>query len=306
MTIRPIVFIISLKGSSRLERITNRLRDINIEYKIIRGIDGNKKNKKKKLHFFYDKDKTIKNLGRELYPAEVGGCASHLKTYKYILKNNIKNAIIMEDDVYPSAYMYDWIKACIEIEDNLILGFYAYPTNSLIEKKIYKSFSNLDVTINLATTQVCNCSCYQINFETCKNILKFNGKKVNNIADWPFSRIKHKIKIAVTIPFMVIIDDRNTVSISNLREKIFKSSLYYKLSKFIFFKYFLKAIKYLYYILFIPFLTRKYKNIFFYYETFVEKKIKNFFNFFSKKYYNTNEIYYDPKFYIGDISKLIK
>jgi hypothetical protein len=306
MNNKPIIFIISLKNSKRLRKITNRLNDINVEYRVINGIDGNKVNKKNKLHLYYDKYKTIKNIGREFHPAEVGGCASHLKIYRYICRNNIKNAIIMEDDAYPSSYIYDWVEAGVEIEDNLILGFYGYPAGGLIEKKIYKNFSNLDVTINLASTQICNCSCYQINIETCKNILSLNGKKVNNFGDWPFSRIKHKIKIGVTLPFMAIIDDENTTSLSSLRSQILKKGLYYRLSNVSFFGFLLPAFKELYYILFIPFLFGKYKNIYFYYERFVEKRIKNFLNYFSKNHYNIDKIYYDPKFYKEDISKLIK
>ena len=105
---------------------------------------------------------------------------------------------------------------------------------------------------------------------------------------------------------MAIIDDENTTSLSSLRSQILKKGLYYRLSNVSFFGFLLPAFKELYYILFIPFLFGKYKNIYFYYERFVEKRIKNFLNYFSKNHYNIDKIYYDPKFYKEDISKLIK
>ena len=35
-------------------------------------------------------------------PSEIGAAASHLKTYNFIVKNKINQAIILEDDAYPS------------------------------------------------------------------------------------------------------------------------------------------------------------------------------------------------------------
>ena len=35
-------------------------------------------------------------------PSEIGAAASQLKTYDYIVRNNIDQAIILEDDAYPS------------------------------------------------------------------------------------------------------------------------------------------------------------------------------------------------------------
>lgn len=300
------VFIISLRDSKRIDRITNRLKDIKIDFKIIYGINGNKLEKKNKLHFFYDKKKTIENIGREFHPSEVGGCASHFKVYRYMIKNKIKKAIIMEDDVYPSSKLKNWINKNYELEKNTILGFYAYPTDGLIKKKPDKKFPEINLNIHIASTQLCNCSCYQIDLDTCKKIIKLNNNKVSCYADWPFSRHKHNIKIAVTIPFLVVIDDQNTMSLHQLREKIFRENSFQKLTKLKYLEKIFYFLKNIYYFFFIPFVLRKYKNFYLYYERFTEKIIKLFLNNFSNKNYNIKKIYHDKNFYASDISKLIK
>ncbi len=300
------VFVISLKDSKRIDRISNRLNDIKINFKIIYGIDGNKLKKKNKLHFFYDKKKTIDNTGREFHPSEVGGCASHLKVYRYMIKNKIKKAVIMEDDAYPSSKLKDWINKDYELEKNTILGFYAYPTEGLINKKPYKNFSDINLNIHIASTQLCNCSCYQIDLDTCRKIIKLTNNKVSYYADWPFSRLKHNIKIAITIPFLVVIDDQNTISLHQLRERIFGENTFQKLTNLKFLGKIFQFIKNLYYLFFIPFILRKYKNFYLYYERFTEKIIKLFLNIFINKYYNIKKIYHDKNFYALDLTKLVK
>ena len=300
------VFVISLKDSKRIDRITNRLNEIKINFKIIYGINGDKLEKKNRLHFFYDKEKTIENTGREFHPSEVGGCASHLKVYRYMIKNKIKKAIIMEDDAYPSSNLKDWINKNYELENNTILGFYAYPTDGLINKKPYKKFSDIKLNIHIASTQLCNCSCYQIDLETCKKIVELNKNKVSYYADWPFSRLKHNIKIAITIPFLVVIDDQNTLSLHQLRERILGEKTFQKLTKLKVLGKIFIFVKNLYYLFLIPFLLRKYKNYYLYYERFTEKIIKLFLNSFSNKNYNIKKIYHDKNFYASDISKLVK
>ena len=247
------VFVISLRGSKRLDRIINRLNSIKINFKIIYGIDGSKLERKNKLHLFYDKKKTIENTGREFHPSEVGGCASHLKVYRYMIRNKINKAIIMEDDAYPSSSLKNWINKNYKLEKNIILGFYAYPTDGLINKKPYKKFSDASLSIHMASTQLCNCSCYQIDLDTCKKIIKLNNNKVSCYADWPFSRHKNNIKIAVTLPFLVVIDDQNTMSLHQLREKISGKNIFLKFNKLKFLEKIFQFLKNLYYLFFIPF-----------------------------------------------------
>ena len=51
-------------------------------------------------------------------PSEIGA-AFVKKTYDYIVRNNIDQAIILEDDAYPSKKLYEWIKK-IKTENNEI------------------------------------------------------------------------------------------------------------------------------------------------------------------------------------------
>ena len=128
------VFIISLKNSPRINLLKNRLKNIKINYKIFDAINGKDLAIKKKLHFVYSKKDTIKNIGRDLSPPEIGVAASHLAIYNYIIKKNIYQAIIMEDDAYPSRLLHDWIQNNVTVENNEILSFYSSPSNSFLKK----------------------------------------------------------------------------------------------------------------------------------------------------------------------------
>ena len=61
----------------------------------------------------------LKNIGRKLADSEIGCAASHLKAYNYVIKNKIEQAIIMEDDSFPSEFLYQWLKNNIKIENRI-------------------------------------------------------------------------------------------------------------------------------------------------------------------------------------------
>lgn len=51
--------------------------------------------------FNYDKEKSIKKLGRELSSGEIACATSHYQLFSHVLKSNIDECIIMEDDIFP-------------------------------------------------------------------------------------------------------------------------------------------------------------------------------------------------------------
>jgi GR25 family glycosyltransferase involved in LPS biosynthesis len=63
-------------------------------------------------------EKAKQNLGREMSNGEIACSTSFISLYEYIIKNNIQEAIIMEDDIYPIINGYDQLHNLISIGKN--------------------------------------------------------------------------------------------------------------------------------------------------------------------------------------------
>lgn len=296
------VFIISLKNSPRIKKLKKRLKNIKISYKIFSGVDGNYLQKKKKLHLVYSKKLTKKNIGRELSAPEVGAAASHLSIYNYIIKKNISQAIIMEDDAFPSKFLYQWINNNIKVENNQILNFFCYPTG-YIEKKPYKYIFNNSIKLHKIVGHTFGASCYQINNYTCKKIIFLTKNKVIGYPDWPFSITLNKINLSITLPLLALINDEGLSHLKEERDKKIKSNQFIKKmlpSKFI------KILRIFYYFSYLPYFISKYPNKNFYYEHYVQTLITQLKNFFSNKYLQLEKVYYNKNYYFKDLKKIIK
>ena len=297
------VLIISLKNSKRLPYLKKKLNNLKIKFKIIDGINGNYYYKKKKLDKISDEKIIFKTIGRRMSPSEIGAAASHIKAYKFIVKNNIDQAIIFEDDAIPSSILKEWINNDYKLENNEILSFFAYPSGFL-EKKPFKKILNNKISLHYSKTHIYSNSCYQINNYTCKKILSITKGKVIGLADWPFNTSIHSIKLIVTLPFLTVINDRGISNLSASRNKILgeKNVLIKNLIP----KSILLIIELIYYIFFIPYFFGKYKNLQFYNEHFYKKKIELLKNYFSKSGLNLYEMSYKTRFYIEDLKKDFK
>ncbi len=297
------VLIISLKNSKRLPYLKKKLNNLKIKFKIIDGINGNYYHKKKRLDKISDEKIIFKTIGRRMSPSEIGAAASHIKAYKFIVKNNIDQAIIFEDDAIPSGILREWINNDHKLENNEILSFFAYPSGFL-EKKPFKKILNNKISLHYSKTHIYSNSCYQINNYTCKKILSITKGKVIGLADWPFNTSIHSIKLIVTLPFLTVINDRGISNLSASRNKILgeKNVLIKNLIP----KSILLIIELIYYIFFIPYLFGKYKNLQFYNEHFYKKKIELLKNYFFKSGLNLYEMSYKTRFYIEDLKEDFK
>ena len=293
------IYVITLKNSKR-DLTIKRLKKLKLKFEIIYGIDGNKLSKKRLLKIA-DPKKIELNIGRKLSLPEIGTSASHLLIYKKIVNQNIKQAIILEDDVYLSNTFSKWIKKNIKVKDNEIISFHASPSG-LIYKKNKKEIliGNDRVNIHKSKTHLYSCAAYQINFKTCLKILKITNHKVIGIPDWPFFTKDHKIKINLTLPFMSLIVDKGQSMLSESRIVSMKPrNLNYKFLP----KKLIIIVKSILFISFIPYFFSKkyrcknYKEIFFYKEFF------KMLNYLTGNYYNLNEIFFKKKFYNKDLHK---
>lgn len=293
------VLIISLKNSPRIFHLTKRLNYLKIKYKIIEAISGNEAINKKNINLLYNKKDTLDNIGRELSAPEIGCAASHLKAYKFIIKNKIDSAIIMEDDAYPSLFLKKWINANVKINNNDILSFFSNPSGFL-RKKPFKTELKNKIKIHIAKTHIYSCGCYQINNFTCKKIISITQGKVVGIPDWPFNIKKNKINLLITLPFLAIINDRGFSYLKEAREKILENKTCIK--KFIP-DFLYKLFSPLYYLSYIPYLISKKKSWSFYNEHFAYKAFLNIKNLIVEKDINVKDIFYDINNYTNDLKK---
>jgi GR25 family glycosyltransferase involved in LPS biosynthesis len=294
------IFILSLKGSNRIINLKKRLKKIDIRYRILFGINGNLKKNHKKLRRLYNKKKTEHYIGRRLSYPEIAASYAHINAYKIIRREKIENAIIMEDDVYPSIDLARWIRKKIKIQNNFILSFNAYPALGFIYKKPQSKKVDNSIAIHISKTHLFNCACYQINLNTCQKILKLLGNKVCGFADWPFNLKKNNITLGVTLPYLsTFINDVS--NISNARDKLTKKSFNF-INKLPI--YLQNTLRIFYYLSFFPFLNKKYNNFDFYYERFFFQYLQLLNNFFFNKYLNTSKIFYNKKYYSLDLQEI--
>jgi GR25 family glycosyltransferase involved in LPS biosynthesis len=298
------VLVISLKDNERFFVLKKRLTELNINYNVVNAINGNLYNKKK-LKLIYNKKKTENFIGRSLAPAEIGCAASHLKAYNYIIKKKIDQAIIMEDDCYPSSYLYQWIKNKNYIGNNQILNFFAYP-HGYLKKNPYKIILKQKINIHLAKTHIFGAACYQINSYTCKKIINITKNKVTSIPDWPFLPKKHKINIYTTLPFLTIIDDQNKSYLTLQRNKILKKNkLLDSIKKGLNYRL-LFIVRIFYYLSFLAYYLNKKIDKKFYYEHFFYKYLKNLENFFFNNHIDLKKIFFQEKYYPQDLKIMLK
>jgi len=115
------VYLINMdKDTERLEKVTKECKKFNINFERFNGVDPLKLSKK-------ELNKYVSKICQNICPNGIIGCGvSHMKIYEDAIKNNYKNILVLEDDVYFSDELYKELnKAMIELPkdyDILYLG----------------------------------------------------------------------------------------------------------------------------------------------------------------------------------------
>lgn len=296
------IFIITLKNHARIGRLKKIMRNLKLNYTIVKGIDGKNFEEKNSLDKIYDRNKTLSYVGRNLSAAEIGCAASHLALYRHIVKKNITDAIIMEDDAVPSKRFALWVNKAIKTKNNQIVNFFSYPMG-LVNKRPVEKIYNI-ANIHASKTHLSGTAIYQINKFTCKRILKINGNKVICFADWPFNVFRDKINLFVTLPFLAFVDDQGYSLNASSRNTILKKNKLLLIKK-IFPEPLLKPARYIYYIFCIPYILGIYKNFNYYFEHFFLKTYFQILNIFTNSYYDLEKIFYNKKYYAIDLVKYL-
>ena len=289
------VFLVTFKDSKRQKTIKKKLNFLKIKYKVFYAIGGENRNNFKTLDQLCDHNKTKKITGKRLEYTAISNAECHLRIYKHIVKNSISNAVIMEDDCYPSKILIQWLKLKKFFKNKEYDLIHIHHNFGLVFKK---SFQFLDNKFSLYKTcyTLPYTTCYQISKRACSYILSKN-KKISLGSDWPVNFYKTNLNQFAVLPYIasVVYNHENTSYSQNQWKK---SYLKAKIKKFIPFYNILTA---LYFILHIPYMLRIYKNYSYYKENFLLRKIFYIKNLLSNNYINLQTIAKNKFYYPFDL-----
>ncbi|MGB1361128.1 MAG: glycosyltransferase family 25 protein [Alphaproteobacteria bacterium] len=93
------IFVVSLKDAKQRRKIiASKMKKFGIQFEFFDAVDG-RKELNKKYETMVDRKLAKIRLGREISNPEIGCGLSHAMVYKKMVQENIKNAIVLEDDV---------------------------------------------------------------------------------------------------------------------------------------------------------------------------------------------------------------
>lgn len=94
----PPIFVINLESAiDRRESITQQMNKYNLNFEFIKAVDKNHLTETQRK--YYSEEESILDFGRGLTDGEIACALSHYSIFEKILKENIKTAIVFEDDI---------------------------------------------------------------------------------------------------------------------------------------------------------------------------------------------------------------
>ncbi len=289
------LFVLTIKNSKRESLIKKRLKFLKIKYKIFYAINAKNKNNYKILDKKYNKKKCLSELGRVMTYTEISNAEGHLRIYSYIIKKKISNAVIMEDDCYPSRLLSDWLKLNNLFKNENYNIIQIYHSFGLV-KKIPETLISNRFSLHKACFTIPYTTCYQITKKTCQYIVAKN-KKIFRLVDWPINFHNSKIKQYAVLPYIVML--RHDHVETSYQRKLWKNfNIMKKIKKII---PFYNLISSLYFLFHIPFFLGIYRNYSYYKELFLLRKIFYIRNFFSSNYIDLENTLMNKNFYPDDL-----
>jgi glycosyl transferase family 25 len=123
------VYVISLaRAKDRRQSITKQLNRLHCDYTIIDAVDGYALSQEE-LFTLADPE-AIARAPRYLNPGQIGCSQSHLNCYKSISTDNLRHALILEDDMVLRSFSLEKLKLLAEkyaTEKSVILLYYRSP-----------------------------------------------------------------------------------------------------------------------------------------------------------------------------------
>ncbi|MBN1439009.1 MAG: glycosyltransferase family 25 protein [Anaerolineales bacterium] len=94
----PIWVLNLKKDAQRLEFMTKQLRALRLPFTVVEAVDGASLSPEDWRQ--YSKERALKFSKRELVPGEIGCALSHARMWERIVRENLPEALIFEDDVW--------------------------------------------------------------------------------------------------------------------------------------------------------------------------------------------------------------
>lgn len=174
------IFIINLKKDVKKKQHIKRLfNKYNLNFEIIDAING-KSLKEGDISNFYSKEISIQEFGRELAKGELGCALSHKKIYKKMVDENIKTAVICEDDIIFDEYFVEFLNLNKKLEylivkknlEILLLGHYSFSKEAVMIEPNYSIYNKQHMYNNYYVKIPCEKS-----YGTHAYFLTLNGAK---------------------------------------------------------------------------------------------------------------------------------
>jgi hypothetical protein len=296
-----------MKKSPRRKYLINKLKKLKLKYKIFYGLEGKNSQERKIVYSYYNREKVIKYLGREMGYNEIAGHYTGLRMFKYAVKKKFENAIFFDDDFYPSFLLKKWIDEKVYVYDNQILQFHCKAYGFLKKNNIRKVLNN-KVKIYQSKTHLNNFGASQWSYQAMKKFLILTEGKVVGVGDYPIDLIKNKFQLMQTVPFLGYPDDRDYSFLQKDRDYI-KYQLDNKLANF--FKQLIARLapgtksffKSFYYLSFLKFFLSKEISFHSYFVHYFHKAYCELTNFFLNCYISVDTIHSSIDSYPKDLKK---
>ena len=134
------IFIISLKGSSRRLKITTDLEAEHLPFEFFDAVDA-RTGVPPKYESRINRKAAARSFARPLSKEEFGVALSHALLYEKIVRENISDAIILEDDAILTADFFKLVKSSALEKSNIDMAFlYHYYCFARKKKYTLKDF----------------------------------------------------------------------------------------------------------------------------------------------------------------------
>jgi len=189
------IFVISLPGSSRFDRLKKRLIEFNIPFEKIEAIDGRAINEKE-LPKLYDENRALKKIGRPMTPGEIGCALSHRRVWRIIIERNLAAALVLEEDAIIDGAFCSLLEAAVEIPKRI--GFLSlYTDNGRVFRQASAQIG--EFRLHRAAFGLPNAVAYIVTAKYARMLLD-RGTRVEHPTDRPQSYLEREQYLAFPMP----------------------------------------------------------------------------------------------------------
>ena len=192
------IFVISLEGHRRREKMTMSLAALGIDFEFFDAVDGSNLTTQHKN--LIDIEGTLKNIPSGMSDTEYACALSHALLYKKIVSEEIDNAIILEDDVFVTAGLKEMIDAHVLDRSKFDLVMLCY-LNAWSKKYSFKSFFKMYRSFALWNVPLRTAG-YYINQKAAGNLNKA-AIPISSTADWPLGAFEELSAVCITPQIVV-------------------------------------------------------------------------------------------------------